>query len=223
LTKLTPQQQRFVIEYARDFNATQAALRAGYSPKTAGQIGYENLNKPQIQAALSAHVSAAMAQANAIRQEAVMEKAEVLARASAVARASVGSILYVTPDGDPYLDLSKAGPDELYALTDVTVEDFIVGRGDDAREVRRVRVKMADKLKALELLARHHGLLVEKVEVTVEDGMVGWLKAARLRTIEEARRRLTEEPRSFQDHPPAQIINATARPLGQQGDDGGEQ
>ena len=48
--KLSPKQQRFVAEYLVDFNATKAAERAGYSPKTARQTGYENLTKSYIQA-----------------------------------------------------------------------------------------------------------------------------------------------------------------------------
>lgn len=45
---LTPKQQLFVLEYLKDLNATQAAIRAGYSEKTARQIGVENLTKPVI-------------------------------------------------------------------------------------------------------------------------------------------------------------------------------
>ncbi len=51
--KLTPKQQRFVEEYLIDLNATQAAIRAGYSRNCAGQIGEENLKKPQIAAAVA--------------------------------------------------------------------------------------------------------------------------------------------------------------------------
>ncbi len=54
---LNPKQQRFVEEYLVDLNATQAAIRAGYSEKTAGVIGYENLKKPQIQSAIAAKQS----------------------------------------------------------------------------------------------------------------------------------------------------------------------
>jgi len=50
--KLTPKQNIFVAEYLVDLNATQAAIRAGYSKKTAGQIGDENLRKPQIAKAI---------------------------------------------------------------------------------------------------------------------------------------------------------------------------
>lgn len=50
--KLTPKQSLFVKEYLIDLNATQAAIRAGYSPKTAQVIGGENLLKPLIKAAV---------------------------------------------------------------------------------------------------------------------------------------------------------------------------
>lgn len=46
--KLTDKQKRFCVEYMKDLNATQAAIRAGYSAKTAGSIGEENLKKPEI-------------------------------------------------------------------------------------------------------------------------------------------------------------------------------
>ena len=51
---LTPRQRRFVDEYLVDLNGTQAAIRAGYSPKTANKIAYENLTKLDIQQAISA-------------------------------------------------------------------------------------------------------------------------------------------------------------------------
>lgn len=52
-TTLTAKQQRFVEEYLIDLNATQAAIRAGYSAETARQIGSENLSKPYIAAAIA--------------------------------------------------------------------------------------------------------------------------------------------------------------------------
>ena len=52
MAKLTPKQQRFVDEYLIDLNATQAAIRAGYSEKTAYSIGDENLKKPEIKKAI---------------------------------------------------------------------------------------------------------------------------------------------------------------------------
>jgi phage terminase small subunit len=48
MTKLTPKQAMFVKEYVKDLNAKQAAIRAGYSEKTAKEIGCENLTKPNV-------------------------------------------------------------------------------------------------------------------------------------------------------------------------------
>ena len=49
MAELTPKQKRFCDEYLIDLNATQAAIRAGYSEKTAKQIATENLSKPYLQ------------------------------------------------------------------------------------------------------------------------------------------------------------------------------
>ena len=48
MANLTPKQKRFCQEYLIDLNATQAAVRAGYSEKTAYSVGNENLRKPEI-------------------------------------------------------------------------------------------------------------------------------------------------------------------------------
>lgn len=53
---MTKKQKRFVQEYLIDLNATQAAIRAGYSPKTAYSIGNENLNKPELKAYIEAEL-----------------------------------------------------------------------------------------------------------------------------------------------------------------------
>lgn len=56
--KLTEKQKMFVVEYLVDLNATQAAIRAGYSEKTAYRTGADNLKKPQIQAAIREQLEA---------------------------------------------------------------------------------------------------------------------------------------------------------------------
>jgi phage terminase small subunit len=54
---MTPKQKAFVQEYLVDLNATKAAIRAGYSKRTAHVIGYENLSKPEITAAIHASMN----------------------------------------------------------------------------------------------------------------------------------------------------------------------
>ena len=85
--KLTAKQQRFCDEYLIDLNATQAAIRAGYSKKTAGVIATENLQKPNIKA----HIEKRMAE----KEEALIaDQNEVLKYLTAVLRGeSMASVL----------------------------------------------------------------------------------------------------------------------------------
>jgi hypothetical protein len=70
----------------------------------------------------------------------------------------------IGPAGDPALDWSRLRRDQAAALIEVTVEDFMGGRGKDARQVRRVRFKLASKIDAIELLGKHHKLYIDRVE-----------------------------------------------------------
>lgn len=74
---LTTKQERFVEEYLVDFNATQAAIRAGYSKRTARSVGAENLTKPDIAAALE-KARAAMAERANLSAGQVLERLEGL-------------------------------------------------------------------------------------------------------------------------------------------------
>jgi phage terminase small subunit len=222
VARLTPKQEAFARAYASNgFNATAAARVAGYA-EPHEETGRQALRSIGVRAKLGELLVEARKQATAKDADAVMQAAEVLARLTRVGRASLGNIIHVTPDGDPYVDLSKATPDELEALSEATIEDFVTGRGEDRRDVRRVRVKLHPKLQALEALAKYHGLLVEKVEVKAELGIAEQLERARLRVIEDRKRRIAEDQRRLTDgEGSAQIIDATARLVAQEGGDRG--
>src|SRR3546814_8117 len=70
---LTDKQRRFVEEYLVDLNATQAAIRAGYSKKTAASIGEENLRKPDIAKAIQ-EAQAARSKRTEITQDQVLKE-----------------------------------------------------------------------------------------------------------------------------------------------------
>lgn len=78
---LTAKEQRFVAEYLIDLNATQAAIRAGYSERTAASIGSENLRKPHVAAAVSAG-QAELAKATGITQAMVLQELWTIASAN---------------------------------------------------------------------------------------------------------------------------------------------
>lgn len=91
---MTKKQKRFCDEYLIDCNATQAAIRAGYSKKTAYSIGVENLNKPEIKAYIDE-------QLNEIHNKSIADAAEVMKYLTSVLRGkSLAEIVVVEGDGD---------------------------------------------------------------------------------------------------------------------------
>jgi len=76
---LTLKQQRFVEEFLVDWNATQAAIRAGYSKKTAYSVGWENLRKPEIQEALQKRKKA-ISEKTGLTTEKIIERNEEIIR-----------------------------------------------------------------------------------------------------------------------------------------------
>jgi len=155
-TKLNAKQKQFVKEYLIDLNATQAAIRAGYSEKTARQIATENLAKPDISAAIE-EAMAKRSERTEITQDMVLRE---LAK---IGFSNMQDYMKSTKDGDPYLDFSSLTRDQAAALTEVTIEDFRDGRGEDIRDVRRVKFKLADKRAALVDIGKHLGMFKDEV------------------------------------------------------------
>lgn len=94
MTKLTAKQQRFVDEYLIDLNATQAAIRAGYSKGTAYSIGVENLRKPEIQKRIQERMNEKDASLIATQDE-------ILKYLTSVMRGESMSAVIVVEDGMP--------------------------------------------------------------------------------------------------------------------------
>jgi len=164
---LTPKQQRFVDEYLVDLNATQAAIRAGYSPKTAKQAGHEALTKPDVQAAVSA-AQEKRSQRTGITADVVLGELLRLARVDiGEAFDESGNLLPVRDMPEDVrraiagIDVAEEGP-RLRMNEDGTVDEPPV------TTVRKVR--FWDKRGALELLGKHLGLFVQRVEHTGKDG-----------------------------------------------------
>jgi len=157
---LTDKQQRFVEEYPVDLNATQAAIRAGYSEKTAQQIGFENLSKPVIVEAL-----AVIMEERSKRTEITADM--VLKELALLGFANMKDYIKISKDGDPFIDLSDLTREQAAAISETMVEDYYEGRGEDARQVRKVKIKFHDKKGALVDIGKHLGMFVDKSEVDV--------------------------------------------------------
>ena len=155
MRKLTPKQQRFVEEYLVDLNATQAAIRAGYSRKTAASIGEENLRKHEIQAAIQAAMKA--------RQERTeITQDRVLAELAKIAFGDQRRVMTWGPSGVKLRDSSELTSDEAAIVAEVS--ESVTAAGGT------LKLKTHDKVGALKLLGEHLGMFKQRVEVTGKDG-----------------------------------------------------
>lgn len=156
LAAITPKQRRFIQEYLVDLNGTQAAIRAGYSKLSAGTIAEQCLRKPCVAAALEPLMAARAAKV-AISAE------QVIVGLANLANANMQDYAQVFLSGD----LSSLTREQADAIQEMTVDTFTEGKGADAREVKRVRLKLANKLQARESIGKHLGMYIERKAIAL--------------------------------------------------------
>ena len=148
--KLTAKQQRFCDEYLIDLNATQAAIRAGYSEKTAAVIATENLRKPNI----SEYIEKRMAEKE---KELIADQDEVMKYLTAVMRRQLTDSIVVTLNRET----SKYVPDENGTMRKQTVKEEIP-------QIVKIPAQLRDANKAAELLGKAYGIYTDKIEADVD-------------------------------------------------------
>ncbi|UJX41706.1 terminase small subunit [Desulfovibrio sp. JY] len=140
---LNKKQQRFVEEYIVDLNATQAAIRAGYSQKTAYRIGHDLLQKTSVSDAIETAM-AERSERTKITADAVLQE---------LARLAFSDIRKVTVFGGKGVTIKESAEiDDATAAAISEVSETTTQFGGSRK------VKMHDKVKALELAGRHLGL-----------------------------------------------------------------
>ncbi|ELL1154924.1 TPA: terminase small subunit [Pseudomonas aeruginosa] len=145
---LTKKQRLFVDEYLIDLNATQAAIRAGYSARRATEIGYQLLQRPEVAQA----IQAAMAERS---KRTEVEADYVIRRLREIDEMDVLDILEDDGSFRSIRDWPRAWRQ---FLSGIEIAELFEGRGDDRRIAGVLRkVKWPDKLRNLELLSRHVG------------------------------------------------------------------
>ena len=158
---LTPKQQRFVDEYVVDLNATQAAIRAGYSKKTADQQASRLLTNVKVKAELAKRI--------AVRGDKLQVDAEyVLRRMVEIDQMDVLDIMNDRMELKPVSEWPKVWRQYLSGFD---LAEMFEGRGDEREMVGVLKkIKWPDKTKNLELLGRHLGMFKDRVEHTGKDG-----------------------------------------------------
>ena len=149
---LTEKQRRFVDEYLIDLNATQAAIRAGYSVKTANEQGARLLANVSIQSEISRNMAERSRRTGVNQDRVVMELAKI-------AFVNAADVI----DSDDATIKAGATADDTAAIQSVKVKVIPTKEGEGVeREIR-----LNDKLKALELLGKHLGMWNDKLDVNV--------------------------------------------------------
>jgi phage terminase small subunit len=156
MSKLTAKQEMFCKEYLVDLNATQAAIRAGYSKKTAQKIGSENLLKPLIANQIQILFDT--------RAEKVELNSEyVVKRLQSIDEMDVIEILDDEMNIKPISEWPKTWRTSISGI-DLTE---ISGNNKEEKTISLLKkIKWPDKVKNLELLGRHFKLFTDKVDLT---------------------------------------------------------
>jgi len=141
--QLNEKQQRFVDEYLVDLNATKAAIRAGYAPQTAAQAGYKLVHKGLVSAAI-ARAQAERSRRTGIAADRVLQE---LARVAFVDPAKIINM-------DTAEVLPNVTEDDRTVISGIKVKIMISETGNMTER----EVKFCDKLKALDMLAKHLGI-----------------------------------------------------------------
>ncbi|MBD1373762.1 terminase small subunit [Hazenella sp. IB182357] len=169
MTKLTPKQKTFVNEYIVDLNATKAAIRAGYSEKSARFSGHENLTKPNIQAAIQKALDKREA-----RTEVTADM--VLKQWAKIAFADIKDVVTWEHEDVMIKRDKKTGEPVMENLLTIDLKPSDEVDGTILSEVsetimkdgRKVTVKMNDRMRALEMLGRHLGMFNDKMNLEAD-------------------------------------------------------
>lgn len=156
MVKLTEKQKQFVCEYLIDLNATQAAIRAGYSAKTADQQGSRMLANVKVQQAISQAMAERSRRTGINQDRVVLELARM-------------ALVKMTDIVDSHGQIKEdATDDDLACIESIKYKK---SESDSGTSVER-EVRIGSKLKALELLGKHLGMWNDKLDVAITQPIV---------------------------------------------------
>lgn len=160
--------------YFRGYSKTQSMLKAGYAKTTAETQQWRVFGREDVKQEIERRRWALRARGNNMAARIQDELAKI-------AFFNIGNVIRVTPEGELIYDFDDVNMDTLAAMGEITVETYKEGKGWDAIDVKRVKVKPYDKKAALDSLARIHGMFNDKLEVDTKEDLARRLQAGRNR------------------------------------------
>ncbi len=170
-----PRYERFASGLAEGKPAYQAYIDAGFAKAGAAQSASRLLKSQR--AGIRERVVEILQERKQIDAEGTklaiertaITKERVAVELGRIGFANMMDYMRVGPSGDPVLDFSKLTREQAAALAEVTVDDYVDGRGEGAREVRKVKFKLADKRAALMDIAKLFGWITERRDNKIVD------------------------------------------------------
>lgn len=152
---LTDMQEAFVREYLIDMNASAAAIRAGYSEASADQLGYQALQIPSVRSAIQEQLKQRFERLDLMGSRILLE----------LFRVATADLAQAYDDDGNLLSIKEMPEDFRRAIAGVESEETFEGFGEDRIWTGYARkIKLFDKNRALEMLAKYFKLLNDKVE-----------------------------------------------------------
>lgn len=148
--KLTPKQKKFCDEYLIDLNATQAAIRAGYKKDYADRMAYKLVENSRVKEYIQECMKEREKRTETKQDRAINEIAKI-------AFANITDYVQIKNNEVKIIETEKLTNDQKAAIINIK------------QGANGIEIKMADKIKALELLGRHLGMFKEKFELTGKD------------------------------------------------------
>jgi len=165
---LTAKQQKFLDLYLEKELKGAEAYRQAYGskmpPPLCAKQAYRLLHNPKIKASVDRAKRLAERRIEAAVERYAVSRERNVAELARMAYANIADYTALVGP-ERVIDLRAATRDHLTAVQEMTVEDYKEGRGENARDVRRTRIKLADKQAAIEKMNRMFGWVVDKSEV----------------------------------------------------------
>lgn len=168
--ELTPKQRAFVREYLIDLNATQAAIRAGYSGKTAGQIGEQNLKKLEISTAIEAAMKNRADRTDITADRVLKELAKIGFADIRKAIKWQGTLVTEedNPDGGDTLTIKNVVTNNVQLVSSEEIDDETAAAISEISQNTNggIKLKLHDKRAALVDIGKHLGMFTDKVQLS---------------------------------------------------------
>jgi phage terminase small subunit len=169
---------KLVDEYfANGFNKRQAMRTCGFSEKSIEGYQHRLFNHPDVLKEIDRRRQSMVRKTDVTRERIIQEYAKI-------AFANFGDLLEINEDGTAVLDLAGMNDEQRAALSEFQVDEYKDGKGEDAREVKKYKVKFHDKKAALDALAKIMGYATDKVEVSGELSLIDRILAGRKRAAQ---------------------------------------